>query len=178
MAPVDQPDSSTNKSSLLWAYHLRQENIHLVDRIDSIGADLASANEKTLGVQQSFSNLESRLKTLEAENHELRDGMKSLKQRFSEAIEPTTVQIRTIRDEMTELRTGLESATLLVKAIEEDAAELRAGLSNVENKYALIVQKHIGMSRLPLGELTAEEIPSAQGDARGNLSQKQADKYV
>jgi chromosome segregation ATPase len=173
MAPLDPPDPSTNKSSLLWAYHLRQENIHLVGRIDSIGSELVSANEKTLGVQQSFSALETRLKILEAEkqaeNQELRHEMRSLMRNLSGAIEDATLQIRAIRDEMMGLRTTVESAILRVKEIEEDAAELRAGLCNVEDKCAL-VQKHVEVS---LSEV-AREMHTLQRDTGGRLSQVQA----
>ncbi|KAL1963375.1 hypothetical protein VTN77DRAFT_8391 [Rasamsonia byssochlamydoides] len=168
MAPRDQPDPSTNKSSLLWAYHLRQENIHLVDQIDSIGAELVSANKKTLAVQQGFSDLATLVKTLQAENHELRDETRSLKEKLSETIE-LALQIRT------ELGSSLESVILRVKALEDDDVELQAALGNFENKYASILQKHVEGSRVPLGKVSAEEMRYLQGNAGRELSQEPED---
>lgn len=174
MAPQDHLGPSTNKSSLLWAYHLRQENIHLVNRIDCIGLDVVTANKTTLAVQQSCSNLETRVEGLERENPKLRDEIRSLKEELSKTIELVS-QIRAKKDdEMAELRASIESLNLRVKAIEDDDAELRAGLSNVENKCELIVQKYIRELREPL-EKVARETHYLKGDAGRELSQEHAD---
>jgi chromosome segregation ATPase len=145
MAPRDLTDASASKTSLLWAYQLRQEHVHLVGRIDSIDADLHSSTEKTSEFRQSFSDLQALVKTLEAENRALKNELRSMNGELSGAMERLNLFLKTIPENINKIEDGFESMALRVKELAKDALELRIGIGKVENKCALLEKKQVDM---------------------------------
>lgn len=146
MAPADASDASASKSSLLWAYQLRQEHVHLVGRIDGIEANLQSSTEKTNGFTQSFSDLQILMKTLESENDNLKSKISTIDKVVLCAVERLNHHLVTTPENISKIEADHGSLSLRVQQLANEAAELRTGIGHVENKCAVLETKQNTMA--------------------------------
>jgi predicted nucleic acid-binding Zn-ribbon protein len=146
MAPTDTNDASASKSSLLWAYQLRQEHVHLVGRIDNIDADLHSSAEKTNGFTQSFSDLRTLIKALESENGNLKSEMNAMNDVLLCTVKRLDHYHKKTPENISKIQADHGSLSIRVQQLAHDAAELRAGIQHVENKCAVLEKKQIAMA--------------------------------
>lgn len=136
----DAPASSS-KTSLLWAYQLRREHVHLVDRIDDMNTQLISYNNQSHTCEQNLSTLESLVKTLQAENYTLRNEVTLIRTKLTSRIEEITQQIthivsgdNAVRDTTEQLELDFKGMGLQVSELSKCVSELKGELANVANQ--------------------------------------------
>ncbi|PCG91445.1 Hypothetical protein PENO1_093840 [Penicillium occitanis (nom. inval.)] len=136
----DAPANSS-KTSLLWAYQLRREHVHLVDRIDDMNTQLVSSVNKSQTCEQNLSTLESLVKTLQAENYTLKNEVTLVRTKLTARIEDITQQITHIvsgdnaaKDATKQLELDFKGMGHQVSVLSKSVSELKGELVNVANQ--------------------------------------------
>lgn len=127
-------------TSLLWAHQIRRENVHLINRIDSLERTLSSTTETALAAKHGVANLEALAQSLTADNKELRDELKSISARLDLVIETSDSHTRIAKDDITRLKADVEALDPRIRVLEDEEAGLRAGLSTLEMTCAAFMQ--------------------------------------
>ncbi|CRG88340.1 hypothetical protein PISL3812_05370 [Talaromyces islandicus] len=152
--PSDANDGSTtgsSKSSLLWAYQLRKEHIHLVNRIEDVNSDLLSCSSKATEHQQNLSNLERLVKSLQAENYSLKNEVTVVRDRFTASLDQVNKQVAAAtssgqeakEESVAKLERDFEHMGLRVKELTQGMAELRMGMAGIEKKCECLAMKQM-----------------------------------
>lgn len=127
-------------TSLLWAHQIRRENVHLINRIDSLERTLSSATETALEAKHGVANLEALAQSLTADNKELRDELKAIGARLDLVIETSDSRTGISKDDITRLKADVEALDPRIRVLEDEEAGLRAGLSTLEMTCAAFMQ--------------------------------------
>ncbi|KAL1991602.1 hypothetical protein VTN49DRAFT_4910 [Thermomyces lanuginosus] len=178
MASAD-PISAVPKTSLLWAYQLRQEHIHLVKRIDDVGARLSSTMERATASEQRVADLQTQIRALEADNHALHARIAALSTEFTSAVENLSSQLTTkttttissdasSNSVMQELRTQYEIMAKSMQEGVEAAAALQERVRALEEKCEQLAQQPLQAMPCSSGT-TAPEDNNAGGVAAVDL---------
>lgn len=132
---------SSSKTSLLWAYQLRREHVHLVDRIDDMGTQLVSCNNKSQTYEQNLYNLESLVKTLQAENYTLKNEVTLVRTKLTARIEDINQQITSfaggdsaLKDVTTQLEVELRTMGVQVAELSKSVSELKGETTTITNQ--------------------------------------------
>lgn len=136
----DAPASSS-KTSLLWAYQLRREHVHLVDRIDDVNTQLISYNNQSRTCEQNLSTLESLVKTLQAENYTLKNEVTLVRTKLTARIEDITQQItqfasgeNATKDATKQLELDFKGMGVQMSELSKCVSELKGEIANVANQ--------------------------------------------
>ncbi|KUL88337.1 hypothetical protein ZTR_05021 [Talaromyces verruculosus] len=136
----DAPASSS-KISLLWAYQLRREHVHLVHRIDDMDTQLISSTNQSQTCEQNLSSLEGLVKTLQAENYTLKNEVALLRTKLTARFEDIAQQItqivnddNTAKDATKQLELDFKGMGLQVSELSKCVSELKGELANVANQ--------------------------------------------
>lgn len=130
---------ASSKTSLLWAYQLRREHIHLVNRIDDMNLQLVSCTNKTDTHDQTLSNLENLVKGLQAENYTLKNEVTLVRSKLATRIEDVSQQIAgfvsgdgaMMRSATKELELGLRDMGFQVQKLSNQMSEFKADVAKV-----------------------------------------------
>lgn len=133
--------ASSSKASLLWAYQLRREHVHLVDRIEDMNTQLISSASKSHTCEQNLSNLEGLVKTLQAENHTLKNEVTLVRTKLTSRIEDINQQITQIvnsdsvvKDVTKQLELDFRSMGLQVSDLSKSLSQLKGDIANMANQ--------------------------------------------
>jgi len=96
-------------TSLLWAHQIRRENVHLMNRIDSLERTLSSTTEAALAAKYRAANLEDLAQSLIGDNQELRDELKSISTRLIVDNQKLHDELKSAQSDNQELRDELKS---------------------------------------------------------------------
>lgn len=149
--PSEANDGSaivSSKSSLLWAYQLRKEHIHLVNRIEDVNSDLLSYSSSATEHHQNLSNLERLVKSLQTENYTLKNEVTMVRDKFSASLNQVNKQVAAAmiindREEKTKkedkqslvkLQRGFERLGLHMNELTQGMVELKMGMAGMEKK--------------------------------------------
>ncbi|EED12260.1 conserved hypothetical protein [Talaromyces stipitatus ATCC 10500] len=132
---------SSSKTSLLWAYQLRREHVHLVDRIDDMNNQLLSCSDKSQACGQHLSNLESLVKSLQAENYTLKNEVTLVRTKLTARIEDINQQIASflgsdnaVKDVTKQLELEFRGMGLQLAELSESVSELRGEITNIAKR--------------------------------------------
>lgn len=145
----DAPASSS-KTSLLWAYQLRREHVHLVDRIDGMSTELISSTNKSQICEGHLSSLKNLVTTLQGENDTLKNEVTLVRTKLTASIEDINQQItqivssnNTAEDVTKQLELDFRSMGLQITELSKCVSELKGEIANVA---------------YPKGSLAAQEV--------------------
>jgi chromosome segregation ATPase len=152
--PSDANDGSSavsSKSSLLWAYQLRKEHIHLVNRIEDVNSDLLSCSSRATENHQNLSNLERLIKSLQTENYSLKNEVTIVRDRFTASLDQVNKQvaaaitnIREAKEEeesLARLKRDFDLMGLRVKELTQGMAELKMGMAGIEKNCECLAMR-------------------------------------
>lgn len=151
MPPSEANDGSTgsSKSSLLWAYQLRKEHIHLVNRIEDVNSDLLSCSSRATEHHQNLSNLERLVKSLQTENYSLKNEVTIVRDRFSASLDQVNKQVAVAiangreEESLARLEREIENMGLRVKELVQGMLELKMGMAGMEEKCECLAVKQM-----------------------------------
>ncbi|KAH8694114.1 hypothetical protein BGW36DRAFT_399270 [Talaromyces proteolyticus] len=172
--PDDLSSGPASKGSLLWAYQLRKEHVHLVRRLEDTTTDLLAYSSKVTEHQQTLSNLETLLKGLQTENYDLKNEVTTVRDKFATSLELVNKRVTAIftawqervREEgvVKKMQGDLDDVAAQVKELAEGMAEVKLNVVNVENKCECLATKQLELARLNQGKVEvlkkAEKSPS------------------
>jgi chromosome segregation ATPase len=131
----------SSKTSLLWAYQLRREHVHLVDRIDDMNTQLISYTNQSQTCEQNVSNLESLVKTLQAENYTLKNEVTLVRTKLTARIEDINQQItrivsgdNAVKDATRQLELDFRGMGVQVLELSKCVSELKGKIANATNQ--------------------------------------------
>ncbi|OKL58286.1 hypothetical protein UA08_06748 [Talaromyces atroroseus] len=133
----DAAGGSSSKTSLLWAYQLRREHVHLVERIDGMDFRLVSCTNKTETHEQNLANLETLVRSLQAENYTVKNEVTLMRTKLATRIENISQQISAIvndgamKDATEKLETGVRDMGLQVSELSNRMSEFKADIAKV-----------------------------------------------
>ncbi|RAO72308.1 uncharacterized protein BHQ10_008320 [Talaromyces amestolkiae] len=145
----DAPASSS-KTSLLWAYQLRREHVHLVDRIDDMSTQLISSTNKSQICDDHLSSLESLVKTLQAENCTLKNEVTLVRTKLTASIEDINQQITQIVSVNNAAEYVTKQLELDIRGMGHQVTELSKCVSELKGEIANVAYQ--------IGALAAQEV--------------------
>lgn len=169
----DAPASSS-KTSLLWAYQLRREHVHLVDRIDDMSTQLISSTNKSQICDDHLSSLESLVKTLQAENCTLKNEVTLVRTKLTASIEDINQQITQIvsvnnaaEDVTKQLELDIRGMGHQVTELSKCVSELKGEIANVAYQIGALAAQEVDVEPTQdKAELAKVESGSEQIEAR------------
>lgn len=167
--PSEANDGSTivsSKSSLLWAYQLRKEHIHLVNRIEDVNSDLLSYSSRATEHHQNLSNLERLVKSLQTENYTLKNEVTMVRDRFAASLDEVNKQVAAAmatatttangreeakkakeeEESLAKLECGFERLGLRMKELTQGMVELKMGMAGMEKKCECLAMKQMELA--------------------------------
>lgn len=134
---TDATGGSSSKSSLLWAYQLRREHVHLVERIDGIDLRILSCTQKAEACEQNVSNLESLVKSLQTENYTLQNEVTVVRAKLTTKIEGIGQQMNflasgsVIKDATKKLELENQNMALQMSELSKSMAGLKKEIADL-----------------------------------------------
>ena len=147
------PTTGSSKSSLLWAYQLRKEHIHLVNRIEDVNSDLLSCSSKVSEQHHNLSNLETLVKTLQADNYTLKNEVTTVRDRFAASLDRVHKQISSVSDSrdikeesLAKLTGDFERMERRISEMTQGMLELKMGMVSMQKKCDCLAKKQIELA--------------------------------
>uniref|UniRef100_A0A093VIV1 Uncharacterized protein n=1 Tax=Talaromyces marneffei PM1 TaxID=1077442 RepID=A0A093VIV1_TALMA len=135
---------SSSKTSLLWAYQLRREHVHLVDRIDDMSTQLVSYNDKSQTYEQNLSTLDGLVKTLQAENYTLKNEVTLVRTKLTARIEGISQQITAFLSGDNAAIDATKQLKLEFRAMGLQMSELSKSVSGLKGEIASVIAQKGG----------------------------------
>lgn len=160
MAPNALPKSGdagdaaagSSKTALLWAYQLRREHVHLVDRLDGMEMQLISSTDRTQANEQNLATLETLVKTLQAENHTLTNEVTLVRTKLNARIEDLNQQIRACVGDNSSFKEVTQNLQCEFRSFAVQLSDLLLNVSEVKDKIAHVELRQLQLTIQPDAE--------------------------
>lgn len=152
----DAPNTSS-KTSLLWAYQLRREHVHLVDRIDDMNTQLIYATNRSQKYDQNLATLESLVKTLQAENYTLKNEVTLVRTKLTTRIEDINQQITRIVSGNTAVKDVTKQLGLEFRGMELQVSELSKCVSELEGEIINVANQKRSLAAQEVDVVTTQD---------------------
>jgi hypothetical protein len=157
----DGSTAVSSKTSLLWAYQLRKEHIHLVNRIEDVNSDLLSCSSRATEHHQNLSNLERLVKSLQTENYTLKNEVTIVRDKFAASLDQVNKQVAAAmtttkngreertkeeKESLAKLECGFEHLGLRMEELAQGMVELKMGMAGMEKKCECLAVKQMELA--------------------------------